>query len=598
MNREVHTMADERNIHITDNVSPEEQSVQETTPETTVSAVVPETPAAEASISEADVPAAVISDIESTLPPKKASAKKKSHLVRNIIIAVIAAMIVGLLIWGGVKFFGSSGNDGEVMNAMVDTGSITSTVSGEGLTRAKESANLTLTTSGTVQDVYVKEGDKVEAGQQLYRITSESAENAVTSAQKDVESCMKELKKLEEAQANLTMRAPHGGKLLDVAAPTVGNDISSGTTVAKLADDSKLILKQYYSYAYASDINVGQSAEISIPSLMSTVKGKVSEIAMVERISPEGSKLFEVSFVLDNPGTLTADMLASATLTKGSEILYPYETGKLQYSKVTDLVTKVGGSVQKVNLRDYGKVKSGEVLLVMGGDENDSAIFNTTNQLKNAQKTLEEAQKALNLLNGTAPIAGTVMSISINPGDEVNAGTTVAVVSDTSAIVMDAKVDERNISFVKEGMPVEIDQWGNMTTGTVLSVSLTSTAENGIATFPAIISIDNPDGTIMPGSYASYTIVASQSNDCMILPIQAVKSVETADGTKSVVFIHTDTRPENAIDLEIPVDGVPEKGYFAVPVTTGISDNQNIEILDGVEPGTEVFQQVMYNEMY
>ena len=148
---------------------------------------------------------------------------------------------------------------------------------------------------------------------------------------------------------------------MEVAAPTVGNDISAGTTVAKLADDSKLILKQYYSYAYASDIKVGQSAEISIPSLMSTAKGKVSEIAMVERISPEGSKLFEVSFVLDNPGTLTADMLASATLTKGSEILYPYESGKLQYFKVTDLVTKVGGSVQKVNLRDYGKVKSGEV---------------------------------------------------------------------------------------------------------------------------------------------------------------------------------------------------------------------------------------------
>ena len=90
--------------------------------------------------------------------------------MRNIIIAVIAAIVVGLLIWGGVKFFGSSGDNGEVMNAMVDTGSITSTVSGEGLTRAKESASLTLTTSGTVQDVYVKEGDKVEAGQQLYRI--------------------------------------------------------------------------------------------------------------------------------------------------------------------------------------------------------------------------------------------------------------------------------------------------------------------------------------------------------------------------------------------------------------------------------------------
>ena len=75
-------MADERNIHTTDNVSPEEQSVQETTPETTVSAVVPEAPAAEAPaaeapVSEADVPAAVISDTETTLPPEKGTCKKE-----------------------------------------------------------------------------------------------------------------------------------------------------------------------------------------------------------------------------------------------------------------------------------------------------------------------------------------------------------------------------------------------------------------------------------------------------------------------------------------------------------------------------------------
>ena len=47
-----------------------------------------------------------------------------------------------------------------------------------------------------------------------------------------------------------------------------------------------------------------------------------------------------------------------------------------------------------------------------------------------------------------------------------------------------------------------------------------------------------------------------------------------------------------------PPEGVPETGYWAVPVTTGIFDAQNIEIIDGVEAGTEVFQQVMYSEMY
>ena len=33
--------------------------------------------------------------------------------------------------------------------------------------------------------------------------------------------------------------------------------------------------------------------------------------------------------------------------------------------------------------------------------------------------------------------------------------------------------------------------------------------------------------------------------------------------------------------------------YWAVPVTTGINDAQNVEIKDGVEVGMEVFQQVM-----
>ena len=75
---------------------------------------------------------------------------------------------------------------------------------------------------------------------------------------------------------------------------------------------------------------------------------------------------------------------------------------------------------------------------------------------------------------------------------------------------------------------------------------------------------------------------------------QGIKEcITTAEGSKYVVFVHTDTRPENAIDVEVLPDGVPETGYWAVPVTTGINDAQNVEIKDGVEVGMEVFQQVM-----
>ena len=60
--------------------------------------------------------------------------------------------------------------------------------------------------------------------------------------------------------------------------------------------------------------------------------------------------------------------------------------------------------------------------------------------------------------------------------------------------------------------------------------------------------------------------------------------------TGDVVFVKGD-RPDNAIELMVPVDGVPE-GFWAVPVETGISDTYNVEIKSGVEEGTEVFTQI------
>lgn len=547
---------------------------------------------------DAAVPAV---DMREDQTPQKKAPKKKKHLVRNIILIVILAAVLALIVWGCMKFFGGSGDNGEVMNAYVDIGSITSTVSGDALSRAKDSASMTLTTSGTVQEIFVSEGDHVEAGQQLYKIQSDTAEDAVTQAKKSVDSTSKELKKLQENAANLTVRAPFSGKIQlpeDTKEIKVGDDMASGTTIATLVDDSKMKLTQYYSYAYAKDIETGQSVTVSIPSSMTTVKGTVSGVHMVERISAEGSKLFEVDLVMNNPGTLAAGVEASATITVGSNTIYPYEAGKLEYNQAQAIVTKVGGPVERVNLRNYDKVSAGEVLLVMGGDDNDTAIFDMESQLKTAQKNLEEAQKALDLLNGVSPISGTVMSVSMEVGQEVATGTTVMVVSDTTVIQLDANVDERNISYIKQGMSVDVTQNENQFMGTVTSVSLTSKAENGVATFPVVISVDNSDGTVLAGSYAQYSLVASQSNDCMVLPIQAVKSVETAEGTKTVVFVHTDTRPDNAIDVEVPPEGVPETGYWAVPVTTGINDAQNVEIKDGVEVGTEVFQQVMYSNMY
>ena len=38
---------------------------------------------------------------------------------------------------------------------------------------------------------------------------------------------------------------------------------------------------------------------------------------------------------------------------------------------------------------------------------------------------------------------------------------------------------------------------------------------------------------------------------------------------------------------------VPTTGYYAVPVTIGISDNYNVELVSGVDEGMDVFTQVI-----
>ena len=165
-------------------------------------------------------------------------------------------------------------------------------------------------------------------------------------------------------------------------------------------------------------------------------------------------------------------------------------------------------------------------------------------------------------------------------------------IADTTTVLIDATVDERNISYVHQGMMVDLNQWDTPFTGMVESVSLSSKVENGVASYPMVISVDNTDGSMMTGSNVTYSLIASENDNCLLLPIQAVKSVPMEDGTTgSVVFVKADSRPENAIDLTVPVEEVPE-GFYAIPVETGISDNYNVEIISGVEEGMEVFTTV------
>ena len=528
-------------------------------------------------------------------PPKKTGGKWKNmprKKRRKIIRWAILLVILAAAVIAGVKFFGGKGDEeAQVVTDVVSYGSITSTVEGSGLTKAKNSETITLTTAGTVQDVLVTEGQQVAAGDPLFVVDSEAARTAVQKAESDLDGYQKQLSSLEKDIAGLNLAAGYPGKLMEVATLNPGDTISKGQKVAVLSDDTRLRLKQYYSYAYEGDVRTGQTVSVSIPALMTTLTGTVEAVHMVSRITPEGSKLFSADIVVKNPGSLTAEMAASATLTVGGETVYPYEAGKLEYYRTGDLCSTVNGTVISSGLIDYLQVTEGQVLVRIDGEESESELFTLQQNVEEAQKALDTARKNLDNCNAVAPISGTVIGLAIQPGSEVEANTAVITIADTSTITVDATVDERNVSYVKPGMMVDIDQWGTTFMGTVESVSLNSKAENGVASYPMVISVDNLDGTLMTGSYINYSLVASENDNCLVAPIQCVKSVPMEDGSVGNVVFVKGKRPDNAIELTVPVEGVPED-FWAVPVEIGLSDDYNVELKSGVEEGTEIFTTV------
>ena len=532
-------------------------------------------------------------------PEKKLPAKKRNpRKTRNMIIALV---VVAALAVGGVflyRFLNEQKKvNSEIQTSPVSFGSIQSKVTGSGNAMAKESAAITLTAGGTVEEVFVNAGDTVTAGQPLYTISSKEAQDKLDNLNS-------EMKDLLEQANNLTVRAPFAGKLQDVKEFQPDQNVTTGQEIATLVNDKKLKLSLYFSYAYENEIYVGQSVQVSVPAVMKSYTGTVEKINKVSFISPEGAVHVEVVIVFDNPGTLTADMDASAVLTaKDGSAIYPYQNGKTEFYEIRTITAKADGPVTQIgNLLNYANVSAGEALLYLGSDTIDEKI-------RAKQEEVNEAQKEFDNFNAVSPIDGTVTSCTLVPGAEVKSGDTVITISNTSNMVVEISVDDRNIAFVQPGLMVELKDWNeNVFIGTVSSINMAKAeSSNGMTSYPVTLTVDNADGSLLAGMYLDYSFVTSQSDDCMMVPMQSVKYVSDTEGeTYSVVFIHAEEKPENAVDLEIPetMPGElpkypsPEDGYYPVKVETGLSDNYNVEIKSGLNGDEEVFVNFLVEQAY
>ena len=143
-----------------------------------------------APVTEAPAPSAPPARPSGTSNQKKKQRKK----VRNTIIALV---VLAVLAVGGFFLYRFL-TEKEAVNSQIQTqpaqiSSIQSMVQGSGNAKAKDTAAITLTQGGTVQEVFVTAGDTVTEGQPLYTIRSQAAEDEVTAAQEKVSNLQKDM---------------------------------------------------------------------------------------------------------------------------------------------------------------------------------------------------------------------------------------------------------------------------------------------------------------------------------------------------------------------------------------------------------------------
>jgi HlyD family secretion protein len=157
-------------------------------------------------------------------------------------------------------------------------------------------------------------------------------------------------------------------------------------------------------------------------------------------------------------------------------------------------------------------------------------------QVKSAQVTLERAKQNLSYTNIYAPINGVVVERNVDAGQTVAASFSAPqlflIAQDLSQMQIIAAVDENDISSIKQGQEVNFtvqSYAGRTFTGSVQQVRLQSTTTDNVVSYSVVVTVQNPNGLLLPGMTATVDFVTGSAKNVLTVPNAALRFRPTAE---------------------------------------------------------------------
>ncbi|MGI6604854.1 MAG: efflux RND transporter periplasmic adaptor subunit [bacterium] len=190
---------------------------------------------------------------------------------------------------------------------------------------------------------------------------------------------------------------------------------------------------------------------------------------------------------------------------------------------------------------------------------------------KTAQAQYEQAQAALALARSqlanttiTAPVSGVVASLQVKVGQMLSPGVVVANVVDMDQVQLKLNVSERDINKLTVGQTVKvrISSLGNEEFAGELT-SLAPAVDARTLTFPAEVTVDNPQHRVKPGMFAEVDLETAAVLDVLVVPRAAILE----EGDQQYAYVVTDGKAELRA------------------VTLGLANEETVEVKTGLNEG-------------
>lgn len=421
----------------------------------------------------------------------------------------------------------------------------------------KRNGGITASATGTVQNIYAGE------------TSSESGASYMTSRTEKVNAVVDETENEDSTKAVLASVKASGFTTMSTT------NVSGFTKMtAQTQQPSGDMKKEEYTVTVADCEN--GTVSINGTSTEKTFSIKAGSSVAVEAFPAEGYKL----------GTLEVRDVNSTAL-----ILAQVGTGYAFVMPESEVV--VMASFEKLSADAGEKTTGKENNTEPQKDENNTA--NTPNKDNtgsgntaggnnvssgaetggNTAKSGSNASIPSSSASGQKVSAATVSGSSTAESSGI-ATVTVFTLASRDMMKVSVNVDELDILSMVVGNEAEIRLDaidGEVFTGTITAVGRQSSSGNGVAQYPIEITFSQTD-SMLEGMNASVSIVLEKSENTLVVPAAAVIN----RGNRSFVY----TGVEEGTDT---LTG-------EVEVTTGLSDDNQVEILSGLSEGDTVYYQI------